>query len=214
MYTLLPSWLSPSLLWFVIPFQGADTFVPFFFSLLQLSFVGGWVYLFGLFSLFHFGYFLCEYISLILFCTVPILPFIPSRVFFISYSAFHLRSSIWVCSFFFFLPVLLRYDWYTTQCKVLGVFFFGVYLFLMATLAAYGSSWTGNWILAVAASYASNTRSLTSVPGRGLNLHPNTPKTPLIPLCHRGNSYLFYNSCSNKCEVVCHCDFDLQFLDD
>lgn len=124
MYTLLPSWLSPSLLWFVIPFQGADTFVPFFFSLLQLSFVGGWVYLFGLFSLFHFGYFLCDYISLILFCTVPILPFIPSRVFFISYSAFHLRSSIWVCSFFFFSQFCWDMIDIQHSIRFWGVFFF------------------------------------------------------------------------------------------
>lgn len=95
--------------------------------------------------------------------------------------------------FFFFLPVLLRYDWYTTQYKVLGGFFFGVYLFLMATLAAYGSSWTGNWILAVAASYASNTRSLTSVPGRGLNLHPGAAEMTLIQLHHSGNSDILFN---------------------
>ena len=34
-----------------------------------------------------------------------------------------------------------------------------------------------------------NTRSLTHGPGQGLTLHPNAPKTPLIPLHDSSNSY-------------------------
>ena len=37
----------------------------------------------------------------------------------------------------------------------------------------------------------SNARSLTHCAGQGSNLHPSAPETPLIPVHHSGNSFVF-----------------------